>query len=242
MELKHNRDGAPQPDEKLQRALNGDREALGSLFASHMPKLYRAAFRIVGTPEDAEEALQDGFLCAIRHLGEFEGRSLFSTWLTRIVINSALMRLRKNHREVLTSFDQDRDCDETALAVALTDPRPNPEEVCEWRERFQLFERKLRRLPAPFRSILWMRDVQGMSTREAAETLGVKPTTVKSQLFRARLKLGREGCIAGTKRREPQKHPGEVPEPEQRPAARLRAESMGRADSGYCGDVQRSLR
>lgn len=166
--VKGNRDTVRQPDHGLQRALNGDREALGHLFASQTPQLYRAALRILGKPQDAEEALQDGFLCAIRHLGKFEYRSLFSTWLTRIVINSALMRLRKNHREVLTSFDQNLYRDETALAVPLSDPRPNPEEICEWKERFQLFQRELQNLPEAYQSILWMRDVQGMSTREAA--------------------------------------------------------------------------
>ena len=104
--VKGNRDTVRQPDHGLQGALNGDREALGQLFASHTPRLYRAALRILGKPQDAEEALQDGFFSAIRHLGEFECRSRFSTWLTRIVINVALMRLRKGRREVLTSFDQ----------------------------------------------------------------------------------------------------------------------------------------
>ena len=102
---KGNRDTVRQRDHGLQRALNGDREALGHIFASQTPRLYRAALRILGKPQDAEEALQDGFLSAIRHLGEFECRSGFSTWLTRIVINVALMRLRKSRREVLTSFD-----------------------------------------------------------------------------------------------------------------------------------------
>jgi len=205
MELKRNHDTVIQPDENLQRALNGDREALGSLFVSHMPKLYRAALRIVGTPQDAEEALQDGFLCAIRYLGEFERRSRFSTWLTRIVINVALMRLRKGRREVLTSFDPSTDRAEVNFAVTVTDPRPNPEEIYQRKERFHMFERNLRKLPPPYQSILWMRDVQGMSTRKAAETLGIKSTTVKSQLHRARLRLGVGSCLASPGHRTLQK-------------------------------------
>ena len=171
--VKGNRDTVRQPDHGLQRALNGDREALGHLFASQTPQLYRAALRILGKPQDAEEALQDGFLSAIRHLGEFECRSRFSTWLTRIVINVALMRLRKGRREVLTSFDHSHDRDEVDLAVTVTDPRPNPEEIYQWKERFQMFERNLRKLPPRYQSILWLRDVQEMSTQEAAELLGV---------------------------------------------------------------------
>ncbi len=123
---KGNRDSVQQRNRGLQRALNGDREALGDLFASQTPQLYRAALRILGKPQDAEEALQDGFLSAIRHLGEFERRSRFSTWLTRIVINVALMRLRKSRRELLTSFEDSHDRDEVDLAVTVIDPRPNP--------------------------------------------------------------------------------------------------------------------
>jgi len=194
--VRENSDTVRQPDQGLQRALNGDREALGHLFASQTPQLYRAALRILGKPQDAEEALQDGFLSAIRHLGEFECRSGFSTWLTRIVINVALMRLRKGRREVLTSFDPSTDRVEVNLAVTVTDPRPNPEEIYQRKERFHMFERNLRKLPPRYQSILWMRDVQGMSTRKAAETLGIKSTTVKSQLHRARLRLGAGSCLA----------------------------------------------
>jgi RNA polymerase sigma-70 factor (ECF subfamily) len=155
-----------------------------------MPRLYRAALRILGTPQDAEEALQDGLLSALRHLGEFEFRSRFSTWLTRIVVNAALMRLRKRRREPLTPIDQELDRYKVALVERVTDPGPNPEQIYEWRERLQIFERDLRKLPSRYRSVLWLRDVQGMSTQEAAEMLGLKAGTVKVQLYRARLRLG----------------------------------------------------
>jgi RNA polymerase sigma-70 factor, ECF subfamily len=106
------------------------------------------------------------------------------------VINVALMRLRKGRREVLTSFDPGTDRAEVNLAATVTDPRPNPEEIYQRKERFLMFERNLRKLPPRDQSILWMRDVQGMSTREAAATFGIKFTTVKFQLYRARLRLG----------------------------------------------------
>src|SRR5579862_8984436 len=159
MVAKGNRDTVRQPDHALQRALNGDREALGHIFASQTPRLYRAALRILRKPQDAQEALQDGFLSAIRHLGEFESRSGFSTWLPCIVINVALMRLRKGRREVLTCFDPSHDRDQVDLAVTVTDSRPNPEEIYQWKERFLMFERNLRKLPPRDQSILWMRDV-----------------------------------------------------------------------------------
>ena len=199
--FKGKRETVRQPDQGLERALNGDREALGHLFASHTPQLYRVALRILGKPQDAEEALQDGFLSALRHLRDFECRSRFSTWLSRIVINAALMRLRKNRREVLTPIDQKLEQDKVALADRIADPGPSPEEICVWNERLEIAEGILRSLPAAHRSVLRLRDVQGISTQEAAEILGVKTGTVKSQLHRARLRLGMKICMAGPYRR-----------------------------------------
>ena len=192
MEFSEDRNAGSEPDQMLQLAMKGDREELGRLFATHMPQLYRVAFRILGTPHDAEDALQDGFLGAMRHLGEFEGRSRFSTWLTRIVINAALMRLRKSRREEAMSFDENLDHDEGGLAVTVTDPRPSPEETYVREERLQLFDRRIHDLPAPYRSVLWLRDFQGMSTREAAEILGIRAETVKSRLYRARKRLEKD--------------------------------------------------
>jgi len=176
----------------LQRALNGDQQALGFLVAPNMPRLYRAALRILGVPQDAEEALQDGLLQVVQHFREFEGRSRFSTWLTRVVINASLMRLRRRRREAVTSFDQPPARDEQPFTYEITDHRPNPEEIYVREERLQIFKHKLRSLPSACRSALWLRDVEGMSTREAAEVLGVPLGSLKSQLYRARRKLIRD--------------------------------------------------
>jgi len=185
-------------DRLLHRALSGDREALGSLFASHMPKLYRTALRVLGAPEEAEEALQDGLVQAVRHFREFEGRCRFSTWLTRIVINAALMRLRRSRRQAVTSIDQKPGGDDLSLAESISDPRPNPEEMYAQEERLQILKQKLRNLPAAYRSALHLRDFEGMNTREAAEALGLPLGTLKSQVHRARLKLVEEvGEIRG---------------------------------------------
>ena len=201
MEFKGDLNEVREQDPILQLALNGDQEALGRVLASRMPQLYRAALRVLGTPQDAEEALQDGLLGAMRHLAKFECRSRFSTWLTRIVINAALMRLRKSRREALTSIDQKLDRDEVALADKVIDPGPNPEEIYMRKERLQIIERKLQSLPAVYRSVVWLRDVQGKSTKEAAEILGVNTATLKSQLYRAHLRLGKESCTASRKHR-----------------------------------------
>lgn len=199
MEFSEDRNTGSEPDQRLRLAMDGDREELGRLFTSNMPQLYRIALRILGTPQDAEDALQDGFLSAIRHLGEFEFRSRFSTWLTRIVINAALMRLRRSGREALTSIDQSLEHGGGSLSDTLHDPQPNPEEAYVREERLQLIARKIRGLPAGYRSILWLRDLEGMSTREAAEILGIQTATVKSQLHRARQRLERESRATGAK-------------------------------------------
>jgi len=189
LEGKEDRYTLRERDHQLHLALSGDGEALGSLLASYMPQLYRAARRILGTPQDAEEALQDGMVQVVQHFREFEGRSRFSTWLTRIVINAALMRLRRSRPEVVTSIDQKDDRHELSVADSITDTRPNPEEVYARKEQLQIFKRKLWSLPAAYRSALWLRDVQGMSTKEAAQALGVPVGSLKSQLHRARSRL-----------------------------------------------------
>ena len=176
----------------LHLALNGDQEALGPLFAPYMTQLYRTALRVVGTPQEAEDALQDGLLGALCHLREFAGRSRFSTWLTSIVTNAALMRLRKSHREIMTSLDQVFDQNDTPLADRIADTRPNPEEMYALQERLQILDRGLQRLSATHRNAVQLRDVQGMSTEEAAGALGLPLGTLKSQLYRARLKLVEE--------------------------------------------------
>ena len=92
MELKTNRDATQRVDPLLRQTINNDREALDELFSRYRARLYNTALRIMGNSEDAEDALQDGLLTAFRNLSGFEGRSQFSTWLTRIVVNAALMR------------------------------------------------------------------------------------------------------------------------------------------------------
>jgi len=178
-------------DRYLQLAMSGDQEALGRVLVSYMPGLYRVALRVLGTPQDAEDALQDGLLQAVRHLGDFEGASRFSTWLTRIVINAALMRLRQNRARALTSIEQKLDADPESLSLAdrMADPAPNPEETYARSERLRFFDQILRGLPAAYRSALWLRDIQGMNTREAAEILGLNTSTLKSRLRRGRVAL-----------------------------------------------------
>jgi RNA polymerase sigma-70 factor (ECF subfamily) len=177
----------------LHLALNGDQEALDRLFASYMRPLYQAALRVLHSPQDAEDALQDGLLSALRHLKDFEGRSQFSTWLTIIVINAALMRLRKTRGQAATSIDEEPlGGDDRPIAAKIADPRPNPEELYTQEERFRILEKGLRKLPAMYRSAFEVRDIEGMDTGKAAKTLGVTTGTLKSQLHRGRMRIIKE--------------------------------------------------
>ena len=103
MELETNREASQQLDSLLQQAINNDRQALDELFARYRRQLYNRALRLMGNAEEAEDALQDGLLSAFRNLRSFKGHSKFFTWLTGIVINAALMRLRRIRPELLSS-------------------------------------------------------------------------------------------------------------------------------------------
>lgn len=173
----------------IRQALKGNRGALESLFGRHSGALYQSALKLLGNPEDAEDALQDGMLSAFRNLRRFEGRSQFSTWLTRIVINAALMRLRAQRGRGAVSIDEPVGETELTLADQLADSAPNPEEVCAQEELREILDRNVRGLSPDMRTALRLRDVEGLSTREAAETLGVPENTLKSRLHRARMQL-----------------------------------------------------
>jgi RNA polymerase sigma-70 factor (ECF subfamily) len=178
----------PVDEEILVRSgLKGDSEALDRLFSRYTRPLYQTALRLLGNPEDAEDALQDGLLSAVRNLGRFEGRSKFSTWLTRIVINAALMRLRsRRSRPALSLEQEDPEQRELTLGSRIHDTKPSPEEHYAQTERFEMLERSLESLPPALQSALWLRDIQGLSTAEAAQALGLSEGTLKSQLHRAR--------------------------------------------------------
>jgi RNA polymerase sigma-70 factor, ECF subfamily len=192
VELDMDREASQQMSSLLRQASDNDREALDEIFTRYRRQLYNRALHVMGNAEDAEDALQDGLLAATRHLKSFEGRSQLSTWLTRIVFNAALMRLRKIRGHTTTSIDQESP-DERGLSLAaqIADPRPDPEEAYAREERLTMVRQWLRTLPASQRSALWLRDVEGMTTQEAAEALRVSEGTLKSRLHRARLELSR---------------------------------------------------
>jgi len=177
--------------ELIREGLRGNQNALDQLFARYSRALYPTALKLMGNPEDAEDALQDGLLSAFRNLRRFEGRSQFSTWLTRIVINAALMRLRSKRAHPAASIDAESnsETDEVTAADRIADLAPGPEEIYARKEVHEIFQRHLEGLSVPLRSAFVLREVEGLSTEEAAQTLGVPEGTLKSQLHRARLQL-----------------------------------------------------
>ena len=152
----------PETGAMLQQALLGNEEATAQLLSCHARSLYRTAYRLLGCPEDAEDAVQDGLLSALKNLNSFKGRSKFSTWLTRIVINSALMHLRKSRQLAFISIEQEPIADgNIPLASRIADKRSDPEEAYARQEQLQILERLMERLPDTCRLALWLCDVKG---------------------------------------------------------------------------------
>ncbi len=179
----------PDDSQLIYRGLRGDPDALEALFARHNSALYQTALRVLGNPEDAEDALQEGLLAAYRNLPRFEGRSQFSTWLTRIVINAALMRRRSQRARPAVSLDQPPGEDDLPLAERFADSGPDPEQLYRGKELTSLLEEDLAGLSPLLRSAFLLREIEGLSTEEAARELGVTQNTLKARLWRARQQL-----------------------------------------------------
>ena len=172
--------------EALQR---GDKYACACMIKHHGSQVYAVALRIVGDPDEAEEVVQEAFISACGKMGSFEGRSKLSTWLYRITTNAALMRLRKR-REDTVSLDEPQVTDEgDLLPRQLGDWSVEPGQQALSSELRQVMERAVQELPPSLRVAFVLRDVQGLSTQEAAEALDITETALKVRLHRARLQL-----------------------------------------------------
>ena len=177
-------------EEKLIRAgQRGDHQAVETLFRRYERPLFQTALRVLGNTEDAEDALQDGLLSAYRNLKRFEGRSQFSTWLTRIVINAALMRRRSAKARPAISLDEPPREDELPAAERFADDGLTPEQVFANTEIREMLSENLDQLSPLLRTAFVLREVQGYSTGEAAKKLGVTENTLKARLWRARHQL-----------------------------------------------------
>jgi RNA polymerase sigma-70 factor (ECF subfamily) len=173
----------------IQQAIAGDLESQDMLFAAHRTRLYRSAFKVLRNREDAEDAVQDGLLRAYAKLGSFQGRASFSTWMTRIVINSALMIRRKMHAHLEASLDEMLEDRDGRVALQTADQRPGPEQMCRVNEFSGLIEMEVRKLPYSARRAYQLLEMEGLSVSETIQTLGICKNSFKSRIRRARRKL-----------------------------------------------------
>ncbi len=169
--------------------LLGGGQALEIVLSRCSPALYRTALRLLRNPVDADDAVQDALLSAFKHISQFEGRARISTWLTRIVTNSARMQLRRRHRHETVSLEQAHEDDNSSLFDQLVDAGPSPEEMCEQAELREILGQLLKQLSPTLCRAFQLREIHGLSTLEAAHILGTTENALKSQLLRARSKL-----------------------------------------------------
>ena len=173
----------------VQAAKGGDVSAFEDLVKRYDRNVFRIAQHITQNREDAEDVVQDAFLKAYQNLGQFQGQSKFYTWLVRIAVNEALMRLRRRRPERMVSLDEDVKTEDDSVPREVADWSPNPEQQYSQAELKDILTRTIQGLPPSFRTVFVLRDVEGLSTEEAAEALDLSIPAVKSRLLRARLQL-----------------------------------------------------
>ena len=186
-----NKLGAPVSEELalVQAAKRGDDSAFEELVRRYDRNVFRIAQHITQNREDAEDVVQEAFLKAYSNLAKFQEQSKFYTWLVRIAVNEALMKLRRKKPERTVSLDEDIKTEDDSLPREIADWSPNPEQMYNQAELREILTRTIQGLPSGFRTVFVLRDVEGLSTEETAEALELSIPAVKSRLLRARLQL-----------------------------------------------------
>jgi RNA polymerase sigma-70 factor (ECF subfamily) len=178
---------APTAAVQICRQNSGEFE---DVVSRYLPALYRRAYRFVGDRHDAEDAVQDALLSAYKHLDQFKGNAKMATWLTSIVTNSALTQLRKRPRQPHVSLDEPLDEQQDyRRSDTIADVRPSPESECVKSELFVYLMQFVAELSPSLRRVIQLHHLEGLTTNEAAQVLGVAEGTVKAQVSRARSKL-----------------------------------------------------
>jgi RNA polymerase sigma-70 factor (ECF subfamily) len=167
----------------------GDAEAYGQLVKRYQNKIFRLAQHITQNREDAEDVLQETFLKAYEHLDQFQGNSKFYTWVVRIAVNQALMKLRRRKNDKSVSLDETIDTGEDTIVREIAAWDEDPEQQLSREEIGGILDTAVQSLDAPYRSVFVLRDIEEMSTEETADALGLSVPAVKSRLLRARLQL-----------------------------------------------------
>jgi RNA polymerase sigma-70 factor (ECF subfamily) len=163
--------------------------AYDQLVRQYERRVFRIAQNITQNREDAEDVVQDAFLKAYKNINRFQGNSKFYTWLVRIAVNEALMKLRKRRTSRVVSMDDEVQTEEGAIPREFADWSPNPEQMYGREELSEILNKTVQGLPPAFRTVFTLRDVDGLSTEETAEALKLSVPAVKSRLLRARLQL-----------------------------------------------------
>jgi RNA polymerase sigma-70 factor (ECF subfamily) len=172
-------------------AKGGEGAPFGELCKRHMKRVFGVTRRIMPNSEDAEDAVQDCFLSAFVHLKDFDGRSRFATWLTRIAINAALMKLRKRRGLQEVSMDEPNPSSEPVAQREFRCDAPDPEESCSARERRRILKSAISGLRPRARNVVELFHIQEHSIRETAQILGISTGAAKARMFHARVALHR---------------------------------------------------
>ena len=179
----------------IQSAQKGDLDAFNRLVLAYQDMVYGLAYRMMGEAEAADDATQDTFISAYRHLKDYRGGS-FKSWLLRIATNNCYDELRRRQRRPTTPLEPlDEDDQEVESPAWLTDPGESPEEALERQELNKAIQRCLADLPPDFRSVVLLVDVQGLDYAEAAQVIQSPVGTIKSRLARARQRM--RDCLRG---------------------------------------------
>ena len=176
-------------DISLEALIAGDRAEFARLVDAYSSPIYRLGLRMLGSPQDAEDVLQNTFLNALTHLAGFEGRSSLATWLYRIAANEALMLIRKRKPEIELEPEQGEENAEDLKPAQIVDWSALPEDQLLSGEGKTILDASIQSLPESLRLVFLLRDVEGLSIKETAEALNLTETNVKTRLLRARMSL-----------------------------------------------------
>jgi len=173
----------------VRAAKKGDVGAFEQLVKRYDRSVFRIAQHITRNQEDAEDVVQEAFLKSYEKLDQFQEQSKFYTWLVRIAVNEALMKLRRRRTSKTVSLDEDVQTEEDSMPREVADWAPNPEQLYDRSELKEILSKTIQGLPTSFRTVFVLRDVEGLSTEETAQALDLSVPAVKSRLLRARLQL-----------------------------------------------------
>jgi RNA polymerase sigma-70 factor, ECF subfamily len=180
----------PLADEEIvRRVRGGERDLFELLLRRHNQRVYRAVRAVIRDEVEVEDVMQQSYVLAFQHLGQFAGAARFSTWLVRIAINEAFGRVRQARRLVLVDVEDLEDAEAPMNRAAQEFTSRTPEQEAETREIVALVERTMDALPEKYRTVLILREIEGLSTAEVSTVLGTSEDVVKTRLHRARALL-----------------------------------------------------